>query len=398
MSATTVIQKSGEEKAERSAGLQLPFDPVLVLATLGLALCSVLAIAAATANDIPGSPDYFLIRQLIYFAVGALLATLLWRSDYSRLRELKYFLYGLLIASIVAVMVFGSVVRGSRRALDLPFFSFQASELGKVLLIVSLSAFAVDLTRRVADRRTTVRLMLIGLAPAALVMLQPDLGSALVFVAITLAVLFIAGAPWQHFAALGAAAIAVVVLSLAVLPSAGINVLHSYQKDRLTAFLHPSERSGNEGYQQNQSRIAIGSGEKIGRGDSATQTKYNFLPEHHTDFIFAVVGERWGFAGAALVLSLYALLIWRGLRILTMAKNLYGALLAGGIVVMLMFQVFVNAGMAVGIMPITGIPLPLMSYGGSSLIATMLAVGLLQSIYAQGRRAASSDGRVLTFQ
>ncbi len=398
MSATTVIQKSGEEKAERSAGLQLSFDPVLVLATLGLALCSVLAIAAATANDIPGSPDYFLIRQLIYFAVGGLLATLLWRSDYSRLRELKYFLYGLLIASIVAVMVFGSVVRGSRRALDLPFFSFQASELGKVLLIVSLSAFAIDMTRRVADRRTTVRLMLIGLAPAALVMLQPDLGSALVFVAITLAVLFIAGVPWQHFAALGAAAIAVVVLSLAVLPNVGINVLHSYQKDRLTAFLHPSERSGNEGYQQNQSRIAIGSGEKIGRGDSATQTKYNFLPEHHTDFIFAVVGERWGFAGAALVLSLYALLIWRGLRILTMAKNLYGALLAGGIVVMLMFQVFVNAGMAVGIMPITGIPLPLMSYGGSSLIATMLAVGLLQSIYAQGRRAATSDGRVLTFQ
>ncbi len=398
MSATTVIQKSGEEKAERSAGLQLPFDPVLVLATLGLALCSVLAIAAATANDIPGSPDYFLIRQLIYFAVGGLLATLLWRSDYSRLRELKYFLYGLLIASIMAVMVFGSVARGSRRALDLPFFSFQASELGKVLLIVSLSAFAIDMTRRVADRRTTVRLMLIGLAPAVLVMLQPDLGSALVFVAITLAVLFIAGVPWQHFAALGAAAIAVVVLSLAVLPNVGINVLHSYQKDRLTAFLHPSERSGNEGYQQNQSRIAIGSGEKIGRGDSATQTKYNFLPEHHTDFIFAVVGERWGFAGAALVLSLYALLIWRGLRILTMAKNLYGALLAGGIVVMLMFQVFVSAGMTVGIMPITGIPLPLMSYGGSSLIATMLAVGLLQSIYAQGRRAATSDGRVLTFQ
>ncbi len=398
MSATTVIQKSGEEKAERSAGLQLSFDPVLVLATLGLALCSVLAIAAATANDIPGSPDYFLIRQLIYFAVGGLLATLLWRSDYSRLRELKYFLYGLLIASIMAVMVFGSVARGSRRALDLPFFSFQASELGKVLLIVSLSAFAIDMTRRVADRRTTVRLMLIGLAPAVLVMLQPDLGSALVFVAITLAVLFIVGVPWQHFAALGAAAIAVVVLSLAVLPNVGINVLHSYQKDRLTAFLHPSERSGNEGYQQNQSRIAIGSGEKIGRGDSATQTKYNFLPEHHTDFIFAVVGERWGFAGAALVLSLYALLIWRGLRILTMAKNLYGALLAGGIVVMLMFQVFVSAGMTVGIMPITGIPLPLMSYGGSSLIATMLAVGLLQSIYAQGRRAATSDGRVLTFQ
>ena len=399
MSATTVIQRSSDDsKAEKAIGLQLPFDLTLVLATLGLAVCSLMTIASATANDVPGSPDYYLIRQLIYFVVGALVAAGIWRSDYSRLRELKYFLYGLLIASILAVTAFGSVARGSRRAVDLPFFSFQASELGKVLLIVSLSAFTIDMTRRMADRRTTVRLMLIGFAPAALVMLQPDLGSALVFVAITLAVLFIAGVPWQHFAAFGALAAVAVALSLAVLPSVGINVLHSYQEDRLTAFLHPSETSGKEGYQQNQSRIAIGSGEKTGRGSSATQTKYNFLPEHHTDFIFAVVGERWGFAGAAFVLSLYALIIWRALRILTMAKNLYGALLAGGIVVMLMFQVFVNVGMTVGIMPITGIPLPLMSYGGSSLIATMIAVGLLQSIYAQGRRAAMSQGRVLQFQ
>ena len=398
MSATTVIQSGDEVKGERAIGMQLPFDLALVLATLGLAICSLVTIAAATANDIAGSPDYFLIRQIIYFVVGSLLAALLWRSDYSRLRELKVFFYGLLIASIMTVIVFGSVARGSRRALDLPFFSFQASELGKVLLIVALSAFTIDMTRRVADRRTTVRLMALGLAPAALVMLQPDLGSALVFVAITAAILFIAGVPWQHFAAAGAIAVAAVVLALAVLPSVGVNVFHNYQKDRLTAFLHPSETSGSEGYQQNQSRIAIGSGEKTGRGASATQTKYNFLPEHHTDFIFAVVGERWGFAGAALVLSLYALIIWRALRILTMAKNLYGALLAGGIVVMLMFQIFVNVGMTVGIMPITGIPLPLMSYGGSSLIATMLAIGLLQSIYAQGRRAAMSQGRVLKFQ
>ena len=282
MSATTVIQRSDDDaKAEKAFGLQLPFDLVLVLATLGLAACSLLTIASATANDIPGSPDYYLIRQLIYFVVGALLAALLWRSDYSRLRELKYFFYGLLIASILAVIVFGSVARGSRRAVDLPLFSFQASELGKVLLIVALSAFTIDMTRRMADRRTTVRLMLIGFAPAALVMLQPDLGSALVFVAVTLAVLFIAGVPWQHFAAFGALAAVAVALSLAVLPSVGINVLHSYQKDRLTAFLHPSETSGKEGYQQNQSRIAIGSGEKTGRGSGATQTKYNFLPEHH---------------------------------------------------------------------------------------------------------------------
>jgi rod shape determining protein RodA len=174
-----------------------------------------------------------------------------------------------------------------------------------------------------------------------------------------------------------------------------VTVLHTYQKERLTSFLHPSGNPGDEGYQQNQSRIAIGSGEKTGRGDRATQTKFNFLPEHHTDFIFAVVGERWGFVGGALVLSLYALLIWRGLRILTMAKNLFGALIAGGIVAMLLFQVFVNVGMNVGIMPITGIPLPLMSYGGSSVVSTLIAVGLLQSIYVQGRAAASLKGRVL---
>jgi len=238
---------------------------------------------------------------------------------------------------------------------------------------------------------------LLALIPAALVMLQPDLGSALVYIVIGLATLFVAGAPWRHFAALGALVAVAVALALVALPAAGVSVLHGYQKDRLTAFLHPSDTASKESYQQHQSRIAIGSGEKTGRGNDATQTRYNFLPEHHTDFVFAVVGERWGFAGAALVLSLYALLIWRGLRILTSAKNLYGAIVAGGIVSMLLFQVFVNVGMNVGIMPITGIPLPLMSYGGSSIVTTMLAIGLLQSIHAQGRAAAASKGRVLTF-
>jgi rod shape determining protein RodA len=212
-----------------------------------------------------------------------------------------------------------------------------------------------------------------------------------------LAVLFVAGAPGRHFAALGALAAIAVTFTLVVAPAAGVQVLHGYQKDRLTAFLHPTDNPRGQGYQQNQSRIAIGSGEKTGRGDAATQTGYDFLPEHHTDFIFAVVGERWGFAGAALVLSLYALLVWRALRILTLAKNLYGALIAGGVVAMILFQVFVNVGMTVGIMPITGIPLPLMSYGGSSVITTFLAIGLLQSIYAQGRLATAGKSRVLGF-
>lgn len=387
-----------ERPASRIGALALPFDPLLAVAVVGLAVISLVAIAGATDGDIPGSPDYFFTRQLTYFFVGALVALLFWRIDYSRLREIKVLCYGLMIVLILLVFALGSVSRGSRRAIDLPFFSFQASELGKILLIVSLSAFAVDMTRRAADRRVTARLLLLGLAPAALVMLQPDLGSALVYVAITLTILMVVGVPWQHFAALGALAAVAVALSLLVLPAAGVNVLHDYQKERLTSFLHPSDVTGTEGYQQNQARIAIGSGEKTGRGEQATQTRYDFLPEHHTDFIFAVIGERWGFAGAALVLSLYALLIWRGLRILTLSKNLYGALVAGGIVGMFLFQVVVNTGMTVGIMPITGITLPLMSYGGSSLIASMIAVGLLQSIYARGRQAAAGKGRVSPLQ
>ena len=376
-------------------GMLLPFDPILLLAVLGLCIGSIVTIGGATADDIPGQPDYYVQRQTVFFAVGMVLALVMSRVDYSRLRELKYGIYGLLIASIVAVQLLGSVTRGSRRSIELPFFSFQASELGKVLLIVAVSAFIVDRSRRLQGRDTTARIMLLTLVPAGMVIVQPDLGSGLVYIVIGLATLFVAGTNWRHFTALFALGAVAIALTLVVAPKLGVTVLHDYQKERLTAFLKPSENPADQGYQQNQSRIAIGSGEKAGRGDQATQTKLNFLPEHHTDFIFAVVGERWGFIGAAFVLSMYALLIWRGLRILTVAKNLFGAIVAGGIVAMLMFQVFVNVGMNIGIMPITGIPLPLFSYGGSSVLTTFLAVGLLQSIYAQGRAAASLKGRVL---
>ncbi|HEY1853098.1 MAG TPA: FtsW/RodA/SpoVE family cell cycle protein, partial [Solirubrobacterales bacterium] len=170
-----------------------------------------------------------------------------------------------------------------------------------------------------------------------------------------------------------------------VAPAVGHPILKGYQEERLTSFVHPNSDPGGAGYQQNQSVVAIGSGQGSGRGDQATQTRLDFVPERQTDFIFAVIGERYGFLGAALVLSLYALLFWRALRITTLSKNSYGTLVAGGIAVSLLFQVFVNVGMNLGIMPITGIPLPLMSYGGSSVLATFLAVGVLQSINIQAR-------------
>ena len=161
--------------------------------------------------------------------------------------------------------------------------------------------------------------------------------------------------------------------------------MKDYQKERILTVFDPERDPSGIGYQVRQSKIAIGSGQVTGRGDRATQTRLEFVPERHTDFIFAVIGERYGFIGAAFVLSLYALLIWRALRIVTLSKNSYGTLVAGGIAAMLLFQVFVNVGMNLGIMPITGIPLPLLSYGGSSVLATLLALGVLQSIHMQAR-------------
>jgi rod shape determining protein RodA len=382
--AATPVQDFREAR-----GRVFRIDPLMLLATIGLIAASIYVIGTATQDDRAGDPNYFVYRQAAYAGVGFVLMLLMTRFDYSRLREWKLGVYSVLIGSILLVYSLGFSARGSKRAIALPFFNFQPSELGKLLLVVALSAFMVDRIRRLTDRETTSRMVLLAVIPAMLVIAQPDLGSGLVYLAILVAVMFIAGTPWTHFAALGGLAAVAIVVVLIAAPAVGVDVLQDYQKDRLTAFLNPGENQGKEAYQINQSLTAIGSGGKTGRGDEATQTKLDFLPEHHTDFVFSVIGEEFGFVGAALVLSLFALLIWRALRTLTIAKNFYGALVAGGITAMLMFQVFVNVGMTIGIMPITGIPLPLVSYGGSSVITTLMAIGLLQSIHAQARETAA---------
>jgi rod shape determining protein RodA len=295
------------------------------------------------------------------------------------------------------IVVFGMpAVDGSRRWIPLPGFEFQSSEFGKVLLIVSLAAFLVDRSRRLHERRTTARIMVLALIPAMLVIPQPDLGTGMVYVAIGFTVLFVAGTSWKQLTGLLTLFVCAIVIALVAAPALGVHALSNYQQQRLTGFLNPSSNPQNQTYQITESLIAIGSGQKTGRGvANATQTKLHYLPADDTDFIFAAIGETYGFVGAAIVLSLYALLIWRSLRILTMSKNLYGTAIAGGILAMLMFQIFVNVGMTIGIMPITGVPLPLLSYGGSSVIVTFIAIGLLQSIYIQARMAATGKSRTL---
>ena len=397
MSASLGEQVKGFEQAARPRlrpWLQL--DPLLLIATLGLIGFGSYVIGTATSGDIAGNPHYYLTRQIAYGAVGLVLMFLMARFDYSRLREWKLGIYGATIALILLTLALGTATRGSKRWIDLPFFKLQSSELGKVLLIVALAAFIIDRMRRLSEKETTSRILLLAILPAMLVVLQPDLGSGMVYMAIACCILFIAGTRWTHFLAIGTITVTIVVGVLVGAPAAGVHLLKPYQVDRLTAFVNPTDNPRKQGYQLRQSQVAIGSGQKTGRGpEHATQTKLDFLPEHHTDFVFSVVGEEFGFMGAALVLSLYALLIWRALRILTMAKNLYGALIAGGVAAMLMFQIFVNVGMTIGIMPITGVPLPLLSYGGSSVIVTFLAVGLLQSIHVQARLSALAKRREL---
>jgi rod shape determining protein RodA len=390
----TPLGATVREFRDRSGPSFVRIDVLLLLAVLGLTVCSLYTIGAATRDDIAGSPHHFLYRQAAFAAIGIVAMLLIARADYTRLRDWKLQIYGVLVGGILLVFALGSVTRGSRRAIDLPFFELQFSELGKILLILALAAVIVDRVRQIGDRQTTGRVMLLALIPALLVISQ-DLGSGMVYISIALVVLFVAGTPWTHFAALGALAATAAAIVLIAAPAVGVEVLQPYQQDRLTAFLSPSDNPAKQGYQQLQSQVAIGAGGKTGRGDQATQTKLDFLPEHHTDFIFSVVGEEFGFMGAALVLSLFALLIWRTLRILTMSKDLFGTLIVAGVLAMLMHQIFINVGMTIGIMPITGITLPLMSYGGSSVIATFIALGLLQSVHAQARETAFAKGRDL---
>src|SRR3954447_14739876 len=257
--------------------LGLPYmDGVLAFSAVALAAFSIFTLGQATQQDVPGSPGYYVDRQTIYAVIGIVAMYLVARIDYSRFRELRVGIYTFLIASVSLVILFGFSARGSRRSFDLPFFSFQPSELGKLLLALALAGFVIDGARRGSEVRRTIRYLILGLAPAALVFLQPDLGTALVYGATTLAIMFVAGVRWTHLAAIGAGLVAIVCVVLVAAPAVGVPVLHGYQEQRLTAFLHPSDDPADASYQQRQATIAIGSGQKTGRGDQATQTRLDF--------------------------------------------------------------------------------------------------------------------------
>ncbi len=361
-------------------------DWILMLAVLCLLAYGVAIIFFGTKDDGLGS-WYWAKRQLVFIPIGLVAMAAIAVIDYDRFRRWQWPLWLFTVVSIAAVYVLGPITRGSRRWIPLGFINLQPSELAIFLLCIGLAALLVSRL----DSLGSARLTLLGLGyvavPAVMVFLQPDLGTATVIVAMGLGVLFFFGTRWTHFAALGGAVAASLVMILAVLPAMGLNVLKDYQLARLTVFLDPGADPSGAGYNVQQSMIAVGAGGLAGRGGAATQAQLAFIPEHHTDFIFAVAGERWGFLGAVLLLVLFALLIWRALRIASLSRDMYGSIMAGGIATVFLYQILVNTGMTLGIMPVTGIPLPFISYGGAALLTNLLLVGLLQSIHMRGSEA-----------
>jgi len=363
-------------------------DWVLLAGVAGLVAVGLWGIAGVTKFDVRGDPSYYLNRQIVYAAIGGVGLVIATLIDPDLYRRYWRAIFVGTVGLIAIVLVAGRAARGSTRWINVGFFTFQPSEFGKLLFVLALAGFIAERSRRIDEIGTTLRVIGLGLIPTVLVFAQPDLGTALVYLAALGAMLFVAGTPWKQLAAIG---LLVVLLAVGVLwagPAVGVDFLKGYQKERLTCFTHPSTCPAAAGYNLQQSIAAVGAGQVEGRGiKGATQTRLNFLPEHHTDFVFASFSEQRGFIGASVLLALYLLVLWRGLRVVTVARDLYSAVIAGGIVVALLFQLFVNVGMTMGIAPITGIPLPFVSVGGSSMISNLVAMGVLLAVYARGRSA-----------
>ena len=368
-----------ELQAAGVADLVRRLDWMLMGALAAVTAYGLWVIDGITRNDAGGSA---LGHQVLFTIAGVIVFAVALFVDPDRYRRLWRPIYFGTLGIMVLVLAAGAATRGSKRWIDVGIFTFQPSEFGKVLLALALAGLVVE--RRHAIQSPLTPLAIIGYAifPILLVFVQPDFGTALVYFAALTAVLFVAGVRWAHLAALAVVAVVAAAGVLWFLPAAGVNVLKPYQAHRITGFTHPDNDPRGATYNVRQSIISVGAGGLRGRGVSgATQTGLDYLPEHSTDFAFASLAEQRGFMGASILLLLYLLIVWRALKIVTSARDLYCAVVAGAIAFMFLFQVFVNSAMSMGAAPITGIPLPFVSVGGSSLITNFLALGILQSIH-----------------
>ena len=313
------------------------------------------------------------LKQIMWMIVALGTGTVILLIDYNRLISSAYLIYGLSILSLFIVLGFERVL-GAKRWIQIGNFSFQPSEFVKVAIILALARYLGYNSGRMERWTSLIMPIILTIVPVALIIVQPDLGTAILLIPVLFSMLYVSGAKVRHLFAL-------VLTGLAAFPFMWHYLLKGYQKNRLMVFLDPNIDPTGAGYTIIQSKIAIGSGGLLGKGWlSGTQNQLNFLPERHTDFIFSVVGEEWGYLGCTLLVLLYLFLIIRGMNIAYSTADATARLLVVGLVTLLSLQVFINIGMTIGLMPVVGLPLPLISYGGSSLVCTMAIIALLMNV------------------
>ncbi len=350
---------------------------VCLIALFGLA-----AVYSATYTVRGPSPLYY--KQIVWISIGMVVMFLALIPDYHTVGRYAYILYALSLVLLLLVMIIGKTGMGAQRWLSLGPFAFQPSELAKLSITLALARYFADNARH--DGYNLKDLAIPGvmvLVPLLLVLKQPDLGTALMLLLTSSLIVMLAGIHLRSVAIVLVTGVVIAALVLFVPPVRNKiwGSLKPYQQNRIKAFIDPSSDRLGSGYHANQSKIAVGSGQITGKGfQKGTQSQMAFLPERHTDFIFAVIAEETGFLGSTILILLYLILLLVGVDTAKNAKDRLGVLMAGGIVSMISLYVFINVGMAVGIVPVVGVPLPLVSYGGTSIITTFLALGLLLNI------------------
>lgn len=348
-------------------------DMLLFALTTVVFLIGLLSIHSATqAKNLPFAESYAL-KQLTWFSVGLAFLVIVIKVSYHKFLDMAYFIYGVNILLLILVLVIGHTRLGAQRWFSIGGFAFQPSEFMKLSLVLALSAYVGQKKGAMGSLGSLIVPCILLAMPFILVLLQPDLGTALLLVPVFFAILLVGGARPKHL-------VWMIGAGLAAMPFFW-HVLRGYQKQRLLVFINPNVDPLGAGYTIIQSKIAVGSGGLLGKGWlNGTQNQLNFIPERHTDFIFSVIGEEWGFFGVVALILLYLLIVHRAFNIGNLTSDRYGKCIATGIAILLSLQVIINIGMTIGLMPVVGIPLPLVSYGGSSLLSTLVAVGLLLNV------------------
>jgi rod shape determining protein RodA len=363
----------------RDRGALRHLDPTLILTTVLLSVYGVFMVYSATRQSLLSldeDPGFYLKKQLAFLMLGVMAMVIVALFDYRLAKVYAPIFYGVTAFLLLVVLTpIGSETAGAQRWINVFGFQFQPSEFAKLAVLCAVGAYLSEI-RGELRLEHVVRAAGLAVAPMLLIFLQPDVGTMLVFASMLIGMLVVRGAKLKHLGLMMLTAI------LAMVVAFQLGIVKDYQIARLTAFADPSADPLQAGYNKAQAEIAIGAGGLTGRGYlNGTQTNLDFVPEQHTDFIFTVVGEELGFVGAMALLGLFAILLWRGFRTALMSRDSFGTLLAAGITVMWAFQVFINVGMTVGIMPITGIPLPFVSYGGTSLLVNFIAAGLVLNVH-----------------